>query len=153
MPVTNVRPNGDSTPLQWVPGDPIVSLHYLEINEGTNLGGGSPNDNDYLETQTANNAEQLELGNTPANASVVTQVDINFRGWIDDSEGETDSYIQLDLFHSSGTAVTGNPKTINSTDLGGQRVIDEVTRSWTGLSLTQVEADSLEVRMTLVDPS
>lgn len=149
-----VVPNADSSPLTWVPGG-FGLFHFMAVDEGTVLGGGTPNDDNYLETQTGGNAEQLGLGNLSAAATggVITRIDVNWRGWVDDDDGETDSYVELRLYHSGGTPVTGNPKTINSTDLGGQRVIAEVTKSWTGLTLTKTQADSLEIRQTLIDPS
>jgi len=150
-----VVPVSDSSPLQWTTIPSIPIIHWMAVDEGTVLGGSTPSDDDALETQTPGNAEQLALGNLSAAATggVITRIDVNWRGWVDDDDGETDSYIELRLYHSGGTPVTGNPKTINSTDLGGQRVIAEVTKSWTGLTLTKTQADSLEIKMTLVDPS
>lgn len=157
MPIENVRPDGDSTPLQWTMfyGTIIPPNHYRTVDEGTSLGGHTPNDNDGVQTSIANNADRLTLGNLPgaAHGGLITQVDINYRGTIDDDPGETDSYIELRLYHSGTTEVTGNPKTITSTDLGGQDVIAEVTKSWTGLALTRAQADSLEIQMKLIDPS
>jgi hypothetical protein len=141
----------DSTPLQWTQVG-IGLFHADVINDGTSGSGFTPNDDDYIETQTANDADQVTFRSVPDNVQFVTQIDVNIRCWIDDADGETDSYIELRLYHNS-TEVTGNPKTINSTDLGGQRVLAEVTRSWTGLNLTKAEANTLELRATLVDPS
>lgn len=152
MPVENIHIDSDSTPLQWTQ-EGMGIFHADEVSEGTAGSGHVPDDTDYVHTQTANNAEQFTINPVPDNVQFVTQVDINIRCWIDDADSETDSYIELRLYHSSGIAVTGNPKTINSTDLGGQRVLAEVTRSWTGLNLTKVEANTLEVRQTLIDPS
>jgi len=156
MPTENVVPNGDSSPLQWSKfagfGSPL--FHFLTVDEGTSLGGHTPDDTDGVETQTANDAVRFALGNlTGASGGTITQVDVNFRGWVDDDDGETDSYIEVRLYHSGSTEVTGNPKTITSTDLGGQRVIAECTKSWTGLSLTETQANSLEVQLKLIDPS
>lgn len=156
MGTENVVPNGDSSPLQWSrfsAGSP--SYNYETIDEGTTLGGGSPDDSDGVETQTANNADRYSLGNLSAAATggIITQIDVNYRGWVDDADSETDSYTELRLYHSGSTEVTGNPKTINSTDLGGQRVIAEVMKSWTGLTLTKAQADSLEIQIKLIDPS
>lgn len=157
MATVNIRANGDSTPLQWTAYPSTLLARYLAVDEGTALGGYTPNDNDYIETQTANNAVQLALQDTPATYPEVyhiyRQIDVHFRGWVDDAVGETDSYIELRLYHSGGTPVAGNPKTINSTDLGGQRTIAEVTKSWTGLSLSKAQVDSLELKQTLVDPA
>lgn len=155
MGTENVHPNGDSSPLQFVTFPTTLLAHYIAIDEGTALGGHTPDDTNGVETYTPNNADMYALGNLSAAATggVITRIDVNYRGWIDDDTGETDTYIELRLFHSSGTPVTGNPKTINSTDLGGQRVIAEVQRSWTGLTLTKTQADSLEVQIKLIDPS
>lgn len=154
MPIENVVPNGDSSPLQWSLFG-VGVLHWMNVNDGTYLGGHTPNDDNGVETQTVNYSERLALGNlasAPSNA-VITDVDVHFRGWVDDDDGETDSYIEVRLYHSSGTEVTGNPKTITSTDLGGQRTIAECTKSWTGLNLTKPQADSLEIQLKLIDPS
>jgi hypothetical protein len=155
MPTENVVPNGDSSPLQWTMISIGSLFHFLTVDDGTVLGGHSPNDADGIETQTVNYSERLafeNLSSAPSNA-IITDVEIHFRGWVDDDDGETDSYIEVRLYHSSGTEVTGNPKTITSTDLGGQHVIAECTKSWTGLSLTKTQADSLEVQLKLIDPS
>ena len=152
MPTANIRADGDSTPLQWTKVG-TGTFHADVLFPGPSGSGYTPDDNTYLEAQTANNADQLTLDFVPDNVQFVTQIEVNIRCWIDDADSETDSYIELRLYHSSGVAVAGNPKTINSTDLGGQRVLAEVTRIWTGLSLTKAEANTLEVRHTLIDPS
>ena len=152
MATTVLTPNADSSPKQWTPSINTL-IHYSMIDEGTNTGGGTPDDSDYIETQIPNNASQFSFLAMPSTTTAVSQIDVNIRGWIDDADGETDSYIELRLFHSGSTPVAGNPKTVTSTDLGGQRVIGEVTKSWTGLSLTKAQLDSIELKTTLIDPS
>lgn len=152
MPVINVKPNADGSPLQWT-RVPSSVFDFTAVCNGTNAGGGTPDDTTYVNTQTANDVEEFGFGSIPIAATLVTQLAVNVRGWIDDADSETDSYIKLELFHSSGTPVSGNPKTVTSTDFGGQRTKAEVTKTWTGLSLTKTQADSIELQMTLVDPA
>ena len=154
MASENVVPNGDSSPLQW--GMVGFSLFdFMGVDDGTYLGGHTPDDSDGVETQTANDAERFALGNmvVAPSTAIITRLDVSFRGWIDDDDGETDSYVEVRLYYSNGIEVTGNPKTITPTNLGGQRVMGEYTKTWTVLSLTKTQVDSLEVQIKLIDPS
>lgn len=139
MPTTNIVPTSDVT-ANW--DTTTGANHYGEIDEGT----GTPSDADYIETTTLSDVDEFGLGDTPANTDTVTQVDLNIRARITDSGGT--KVIRCELFHSAGTPVTGNPKDITTTDLGGSGVLATVQKSWTSLSLTKAQADSLQLRLT-----
>ncbi len=147
MPVATLKPNADSTPLDWTIGGPVIA-HFVAVNEGIS----TPSDTEYLETQTDGDQDQLGLESSPAGTSSVTQVEVKIRAWLDDSDGESDSRIKVELFHSGSTALPGNPKYITSSDLGGQRVYGVVTLTWnSGINLSKTQVDSLEVRTELED--
>jgi hypothetical protein len=144
MATINRYVDGDIT-AGWdtaVPG----GTHYTTIDEGTVLGGHTPSDADYVETTTMDDVDEYTVEDTPANTSQVTSITVNWRGQIDDVSAT--AKVQLDLFHSSGTPVTGNPKTITGADLGGYGVLGEVAKTWSTLTLTKTQADSLQVRQT-----
>lgn len=146
MPSINVVPNGDGT-VQWdiEPYSPVFD-HYTYVDEGTTLGGGTPDDDDYVYTDVADEIEEFDFENTPGDADTITQIDVNIRARISDTT--SNAYIRLELFHSGGTPVSGNPKDVDGSDLGGYGSIGETTKSWTGLSLTKAQTDSLEIKMT-----
>ena len=144
MPTTIVVPNGDVT-TQWDTLEPTSpTTHYTKIDEGT----ASPDDADYIETVTVNDVDEWTLGDTPANVSEVTQVVVSFRARITDASATAN--IELRLFHSSGTAVTGNPQVVTIANLGGSGVLATVTKTWSGLTLTKAQADSLQLRATFL---
>jgi len=148
MATINLKVDGDVT-TNWDTVNPGPN-HWEAIDEGTVLGGNSPSDADYIETTTIDDVDEFTVGATPANTSEVTQIDVNLRGYIDD--GSSTARIQLDLFHSAGTPVTGNPKYIDGTDLGGYgTTVGEASVSWTGLTLTKTQADSLQLRTTFLE--
>jgi len=146
MPSVNLKVDGDVT-TQWdtvVPGP----NHWEAIDEGTTLGGNIPDDADYIETVTVADVDEFTVEATPPNTDTVSQVVVNLRGQIDDSAAT--ARIQVDLFHSSGTPVTGNPKYVTGTNFGGYGVLGEYALTWSGLTLTKVQADSLQVRKTFL---
>lgn len=145
MPTTTVVPTSDVT-ASWDTIEPTSPItHYDKIDEGTT----SPTDTDYIETVTVGDVDEWHLGDTPANTSEVTQVAVNFRARITDASAT--AKIELRLFHTGGTAVTGNPKDVTITDLGGSGVgPTTVTKTWTTLTLTKAQADSLTLRATFL---
>jgi len=145
MPTTNVFPTSDAT-ANWDVIEPTSpTTHYDKIDEGT----ASPTDTDYIETVTVGDVDEWALGDTPANASEITQVAVNFRARITDASGTAN--IELRLFHTGGTAVTGNPKVVTISDLGGSGAgPTTVTKTWTSLTLTKAQADSLTLRATFL---
>lgn len=145
MATINLKVDGDVT-TDW--DTTTGANHFGEIDEGTVLGGNTPSDVDYVETTTISDVDEFTVEATPANTSQVTQVDVNIRAQIDDASAT--ARIQLDLFHSAGTPVTGNPKYVDGTDLGGYGTLGEVARSWTSLTLTKAQADSLQLRQTFL---
>jgi hypothetical protein len=93
--------------------------------------------------------DEFGMEDSPGNTSEVTQIDINMRGQIDDASAT--ARIQVDLFHSAGTPVSGNPKYVDGTDFGGYGVLGEITPlSWTTLTLTKTQVDSLQTRVTFL---
>jgi hypothetical protein len=142
MATTTLNPDGDVL-TGWdttFPASPTT--HYTKIDEGT----ASPDDTDYNETTTPDDVDEQSFGAVPANTDQVTQIDVNCRARITDSGGT--AFIRLELFHSAGTPVTGNPKDVSIADLGGSGVLATVQKSWTGLTLTQAQANSLQIKET-----
>lgn len=139
MPTQVVYPLTDVT-TQW--NTTTGANHFGEIDEGT----GSPNDTDYIETTDVSDVDEFTLGDSPANTDQVTQVVLSIRAKITDTGGT--KVIRAELFHSSGTPVTGNPKDITVAELGGSGVLATVTETWSGLTLTKAQADSLQLRLT-----
>jgi hypothetical protein len=141
MATTNLKPDSDVT-ADW--DTTTGANHFGEIDEGSPYG-----DADYIETVTINDIDEFTMEDTPANTSEVTQIDINCRGQIDDASAT--ARIQFDLFHSAGTPVSGNPKYADGVAFGGYGVLGEITPlSWTTLTLTKTEADSLQCRITFL---
>ena len=135
VPVTDVTAGWDTT---------TGADHYTEVDEGTT----SPNDNNYIQTTTIGSVDEFSLGNVPANANITTQVDVNTRGILTDSGGA--ARIQVDLLHSGSTLVGGSPKYITGADFGGYSTTGTFQLSWTGLTLTKTQADSLTLRYTFL---
>lgn len=145
MPTATVVPTSDNGSQQWDTLEPTTpTTHFDKIDEGTS----SPNDSDYIETTTVNDVDEWHLGDTPANASEITQVVVNFRARITDASGTAN--IELRLFHTSGTAVTGNPQVVTIANLGGSGTLGTVAKTWSGLTLTKAQADSLTLRATFL---
>lgn len=144
MATTNLVLDGDVT-TDW--DTTTGANHYTEIDEGT----GTPSDADYIATTTINDVDEFTLSATPANTSQVTQVDVNLRGYIDD--GSSTARIQVDMFHTAGTPVTGNPKYVDGTGFGGYGTTPGTATalSWTGLTLTKAQADTLQLRLTFLE--
>jgi hypothetical protein len=115
--------------------------HFGEINEGT----AAPNDADYIETTTADDEDQFSFGATPANTDTVTQVDVKVRGKVTDSADV--AHLHVELWHTGATVQIGATKSISTTDFGGSGTLGTVTLSWTGLSLTKAQADSMTVKV------
>lgn len=135
-PLTDVTADWDTT----FPAAPTT--HFSKVDEGTS----APDDADYNETTTIDDVDEYTLEDSPPNTSEVTQIDVNFRVRITDASGTAS--VDLDLFHSAGTPVTGNPKVVTLTDTGGSGTLTTVVKSWTGLTLTKAQADSLQIRQT-----
>lgn len=144
MPVTTVYVDGDIT-TGWdtaVPG----GTHFSTIDEG--ISGAS--DADYIETTTLTDVDEFTVGASPANTDEVTQIDYKLRAKLDDSGGTV--RIKAELFHTTGTPVTGNPKYFVGADFGGYGTLGNATKSWTALTLTKAQADSLQARITFETP-
>ena len=141
MATTNLKPMSDVT-ANW--DTTTGGNHYGEIDEGVTY-----SDADYIETVTISDVDEFGMEDTPANTSQVTQIDLNIRGQIDDVSAT--ARIQVDLFHTAGTPVTGNPKYVTGTNFGGYGTLGTYSAlSWTSLTLTKTEADSLQCRITFL---
>jgi hypothetical protein len=139
-PDTDVTANWDTT---------TGANHYGEIDEGTTASGGTPSDVDYIETTTINDDDRFSFTPSPANVSEVTQVDVNIRGYIDDASST--AKFSVDVEHSAGTPLSGSPYNVTGTDLGGYGTTPaEDTESFTSLTLTKTQIDSLEVEVTFL---
>jgi len=142
MPTANLLPDGDTT-TDWGKTLPNVpETHFTKVDEGTL----AAEDSDFVQSDKIDEVDQYTLTASPGDVSTVTQIDVNWRGRIVDPSGQR--AVQLDLFHTGSTPVTGNPKYVTVQDLGGSGVIATIQKSWTGLSLTKAQADSLEIRKT-----
>ena len=144
MATVNVLPNSDVT-TDWDTVNPGPN-HYEAIDELVI----SPNDTDYIETTTLDDVDEFGMEDTPANTDEVTQIEDHTRAQIDDSSGN--AFIRVEYFHSAGTPVTGNPKDISQADCGGDGVLGNVTKTWSGLTLTKAQADSLQKRVSFKTP-
>lgn len=140
MATADLLPNADVT-TEWDTVEPGPN-HYEAINE---LVSG-PTDADYIETTTLDDTDEFGMEDTPANTDEVTQVAVHIRAKIDDVSDN--AFIRIELFHSAGTPVTGNPKDVSTTDLGGEGILGNATKTWTALTLTKAQADSIQTRVT-----
>lgn len=126
-----------------------AATHWEAVDEGTTLGGNSPNDSDYVETPTVDDQDRFGFVASAGNLDECTQLDLNTRGVITD--GSSNARLQVDLFHTTTTPVTGNPKFITGANFGGYGVTGEFALSWVTLTLTKAEVDSLEAEYTKLD--
>jgi len=107
---------------------------------------GQP-DADFISHDAVDVIDEWNLGDTPAGTSEVTQVDVGF--WIKITDASGSASVDVDLRHTGSTVSLG-VKTIKLADAGGSGVGQSITPlSWTGLTLTKTQADSLSVRVTL----
>lgn len=144
MAVTLVVPTADSGTQDWTPTGAATT--YETIDETI----ASANDTDYVETTGIGDVVRVALGDTPANTNEVTAVGVNVRGVITDVA--TTAKIECRLYHSGnpGTLI-GTMQTLDGTAFGGYGTLGTATAlDWTGLTLTKVQADGLEVSFTFV---
>ena len=123
------------------------TTHYTEIDEGT----AAPSDADYTFTTTINATDEFTLLDTPANTSEVTQIDVNIRGYIDD--GSSTARFEVSLWHTGGASQVGANKYLTGTELGGYGTTPTTASalSWTTLTLTKTQADSLQLRVKFLE--
>ena len=118
------------------------TAHYTEIDEGT----ASPNDANYIETTTADDVDIFSFGATPANTDVVTQVNVSIRGKLTD--GGSAAHLHVELWHTGDTVQIGATKAIVGADFGGYGTLGTAADlSWTGLTLTKAQADSMTLHV------
>jgi hypothetical protein len=143
MATTTLTLDGDVT-TQW--DTTTGANHYGEIDEGTT----SPSDADYIATTTVNDIDQFTCTATPANTSQVTQVDVNIRGYLDDDSST--ARLEVTLWHTTSTQI-GSAKYLNGASFSGYGTTPTTASalSWTGLTLTKAQADSLEVRIKFLE--
>ena len=143
MATTTLYPVADVGTPGWdttTAADPFP--HYTEIDEGT----ASPNDADWIETTTADDVDIFSFGATPANTDTVTQVNVSIRGKLTD--GGSVAHIHCELWHTGDTVQVGTTKSIAGADFGGYGTLGTAADlSWTGLTLTKAQADSLRLHL------
>jgi hypothetical protein len=145
MATVNIHPDSTGTN-NWTIY-PSGTAHEA-VDEGTIVGGHTPNDADYVYTQTATTgAMTLGFGDTPSDANLITSVAVNIRAKLDDGNGT--GRIECKLYHS-GTTQVGSTLYVTGGDLGTYGVIGECTKTWSGLTLTKTQADSLTIKCTLL---
>ena len=144
MADTNVHPDSTGTN-QWTIY-PSGTAHGA-VDEGTSAGGHTPDDGDYIYAQTANYSVTLGWGDTPSDANLITSIALHVRAKIDDGNGT--GQIEVKAYHSTSTQI-GSTLYVTGSDLGGYGVIGECTKTWSGLSLTKTQADSLTITFKLL---
>lgn len=140
MATTTIYPDGDVTK-GWgrvVPGPD----YYAAVSEGAQNAIQSR----YIESKKAGEVVEFSLGDTPVNTDEVQSVTPRIHGSIFDLSRT--KRLKLELFHTGGTPVTGNPKYATLSDFGGSGVRKTVSATWSGLTLTKAQADSLTLRIT-----
>lgn len=143
MPTTTLSIDGEVT-ANW--DTTTGANHWDEINEDPD----SPTDGTYIETITLTDDDRFTFSSSPGNTNLVTQIDLDVRCGITDASNA--SYIACSLYHSTSTqigttlnitAVTSAPGT---TEVLNDGTLKKCTLSWSGLSLTKTQIDSLEVK-------
>lgn len=114
--------------------------HWDEINEEVL----SPTDGTYVDTTTISDDFEVTFTASPANLSECTQIDIGIRGQIDDAGGN--ARISLDLSHTAGTPI-GSTVYSAGADFGGYGVLGNDFHSFTTLTLTKAEVDTLSAEI------
>lgn len=128
-----IRPNGDSTPLQWTS---TGSNHYGEIDEVvTQPTAGTTTDN-INNGGSATNVDQIAMDNTITGIGSATAVTV----WIYAVCTKSNSAFSVDLYYNGSTQNLGSA-TIE-TSYGWYSV------SFTSLTLTQAYLDGLEIVLT-----
>ncbi len=142
MPTANLVPEGDVL-VGWDKTQPLSpETHFDKLDEGTS----APNDSDFLESTILGAVDEFTFTTSPGDVSTTTAIDINYRARIvDPSRMRT---IQLDLFHTGGTPVAGNPQIVTVENVGGSGVLATIQKSWSGLTLTKAQTDSLTCQTT-----
>jgi hypothetical protein len=139
MPTTNVTVDGDVT-AGWQ--KPSGETHFSQIDEGTS----APVDSDFVESDVDGSIDEYTLEASPGNTAEVQTITVNLRARIVDALRQ--KKIRLELFHSGGTPVSGNPQDVTINDLGGSGITKTISKQWTGLTLTKTQFDSCQLRAT-----
>lgn len=139
MPSANLKPNADKA-AGWDTAVP-AGAHWSTVDEGVT----TPDDADYIQTETIGSQDQLHFESAPGNVSLVTQVVANVRGQIDDAAAT--AVVNLKLY-KTGDVQVGTIRALNGASFGGYGVLGNTTATWSGLSLTRAEADDLYVQYT-----
>lgn len=141
MSEVNIKPTSDVT-ANW--DNSTGANHFGEIDEGDPY-----TDAEYIDTGTFDSVDEFGMEDVPDNTDQVTSITANIRTELTDSS-ET-AKLQVDLFHSGGTPVDGNPKYVLASDLGGYGVLATTTKTWGSLSLTKTQANSIQSRLTFLE--
>jgi hypothetical protein len=134
---------GDDTAL-WDSATAQGPGHYSELEVIA-----SYNDTYHVDTTTADDIDQYTVDTTPADVDTVKAVEVQLRGYIDD--GSSAAAIEVTLWHT-GTTQVGAAQYLTGTDFGGYNTTYQTASSltWSGLSLTKAQADTLEVRVKAI---
>jgi hypothetical protein len=145
MATVNILPDGTGTSNWTVYPSGTANA---AVDEGTAIGGYTPNDADYIYSNVASQNVTLTWGDTPSDTNLVTSIALHVRAKIDD--GNASGKIQVDLYHSGSTQV-GSAQYVTGADLGVvYGIIGECTKTWSGLTLTKTQVDSLTTKFTLL---
>ena len=142
MATATIFPSSDVT-ADW--DNTTGATHWDEINELVS----SPTDASFIDTSTDDDVDEFGMTDSPANTDEVSNIELHVRAQIDDASAT--AIIRCEFFHTAGTPVTGNPQDINGANLGGYGVLGNATKTWPTLTLTRVQADSLQLRTTFMN--
>jgi hypothetical protein len=127
------------------------SNHHLAIDDP---GGVASPDGQYIQTQVPGSTDQFNL-TTQSGISECQQITVRVNGFLDDPAGT--AQIRVDVQLSDNSHVSGSPFYVNGSGLPGhftsyQSAANEtVTRTLTGLTLSQADVDGLKIGFTLLD--
>lgn len=128
MTTTTLRPNVDSTPLQWTS---TGASHYTEIDDDPD----SPNDTDYIEESVTSEEDVVGMTDAPADYGSSVTVELRVRG-----RSSADRGCVVELQKAVGTVlasvtfVTGVDTVLSVKTSGAQSV-----------TLTKAEVDGLKI--------
>ena len=107
-------------------------------------------DGTFIATNTYDDVDEFTLSPTPAVVTSVSRVDVNLRGYIND-DSATAKY-EITLWHTGGGTQVLPTRYLTGAELGGYgTTVTANAVSWTGLSLTKTEADSLQLRVKFLE--
>ncbi len=138
LPVSDVTSN-------WEDSTAAGPNHWQEIDEDATDGGTSPEADDYVETDTVDAVDEWNFAASPAGLSEGTSMVVDFYAIITDASGTAS--IDADLRHTASSVSLG-VEVITIAQAGGSGAGAVVQKTWSGLTLTKAQADSLSMRVT-----